>query len=366
MRILQVVSLLSADGAFGGPARVAINQSAELRRQGHDVVLAAGTRGYPTPPTEIDGVPLRLFPARQALPFMGFPGMTASGLARWFRTQAREFDVVHIHFGRDLMVLPVAALARRKRIPYVLQTHGMVIPSRNPLAGPLDAVWIRRLLADAAAVLYLTDLERSQLRDVARQDVHLVQLPNGVPEYPARTAHSGTPEVLYLARLDARKRPVLFVEMAHRMLAEGVNAQFTLVGPDEGEGPAVLAAIAGEPRITWEGAIDPAQAPRRMAVASALVLPSELEPYPMAVLEAMSVGLPVVVCTDCGLAPAISQSGSGIVAEGNVSSLAMAATDVLSDSRSYGRRARQTALRDFGMGAVAQRLLSLYGQAATS
>ena len=30
MRILQVVTLLSPDGAFGGPARVALNQSAEL------------------------------------------------------------------------------------------------------------------------------------------------------------------------------------------------------------------------------------------------------------------------------------------------------------------------------------------------
>lgn len=73
MRILQVVSLLSPDGAFGGPARVAINQSAALIRKGHDVTLAAGTRGYPIPPTDIGGVPLRLFPARTLLPGLGFP-----------------------------------------------------------------------------------------------------------------------------------------------------------------------------------------------------------------------------------------------------------------------------------------------------
>lgn len=364
MRILQVVSLLSADGAFGGPARVAINQSAELRRQGHDVVLAAGVRGYETPPAEVEGVTLRLFAARQALPFLGFPGMTAPGLAQWFQTHAREFDVVHIHFGRDLMVIPVAVLARRKRVPYLLQTHGMVIPSRNPLAGPLDALWTRRLLTDAGAVLYLTDLERRQLREVARRDVRLEQLPNGVPDYPSGPARTGTPEVLYLARLDARKRPVLFVEMAHRMLADGVDARFTLIGPDEGEGPAVVAAIGDEPRITWEGPIEPAQAPRRMSLASAFVLPSEREPYPMAVLEAMSVGLPVVVCTDCGLAPTISQSASGIASEGNAGALATAVTAVLSDSTGYGQRARQTALRDFGMGTVARRLLTLYRQMA--
>jgi len=365
MRILQVVSLLSADGAFGGPARVAVNQCAELRRRGHDVVLAAGTRGWATPPTELDGVALRLFPTRNALPFLGFPGMTVPGLARWYRKNAPEFDVVHIHFGRDLMVLPIAALAHRNRVPYILQTHGMVIPSANPLARPLDALWTRRLLGDAAAVLYLTELECRQLREVARRRLHLVPLPNGVPDYPAAHARSGPPEVLFLARLDARKRPVMFVEMAHRLLAEGVDARFTLIGPDEGERESVLAAIGDELRIVWEGPLDPEKVPARMALASTYVLPSALEPYPMAVLEAMSVGLPVVVCTDCGLAPTIRRSGSGIVSEGTVGALARAVKTVLSDLDGYGLRAGETARREFGMAAVADRLLTQYRRIAT-
>src|SRR6478672_7910698 len=163
MRILQVVGLLSPDGAYGGPARVALNQSAELIRRGHDVTVAAATRGYRAPPTELDGVPLRLFGARTLLPRSGFPGMGAPGLVKWFRGSRARFDVVHIHFGRDLVVLPVALAARRHRIPYVLQTHGMVVPSSHPLARPLDALWTRKLLRDAKAVLYLTEQEHEQL-----------------------------------------------------------------------------------------------------------------------------------------------------------------------------------------------------------
>lgn len=366
MRILQVVSLLSPDGAFGGPARVALNQSAELVRQGHDVTLAAGTRGYRVVPTEFHGVPLRLFPVRTVLPFLGFSGMTAPGLTRWARGHLDDFDVVHIHLGRDLMVLPVAALARRHRRPYVAQTHGMVIPSRHPLAGPLDALWTRRILAGAAAVFYLTDLERKQIRQVARGEVNLVNLPNGVPDYPSVHAQpDGAPEVLFLGRLHARKRPVLFVQMARRLLAEGVRARFTLVGPDEGEGSAVLAAIGDESRIRWEGSVDPEEAAQRMAQAAAYVLPAEREPYPMAVLEAMSVGVPVVVCPDCGLAPAIRDTGSGKVADGTVEDLTAALKSILSESGAYGQRARETAHRDFGMSAVADRLLGIYRVAAT-
>ena len=369
MRILQVVSLLSPDGAFGGPARVALNQSAELRRRGHDVTLAAGTRGYAVAPTEIDGVPLRLFGVRTVLPLLGFPGMTSPGLVRWFRAHGHEFDAVHIHFGRDLMVMPVAvaALRNRKRTgrPYVLQTHGMVIPSRNPLAAPLDALWTRRMLAGAAAVFFLTEAERHQLREVARRDLRLVRLPNGVPDHPVAAGRPGPPEVLFLARLHPRKRPVLFVEMAHRLLAGGADARFTLVGPDEGQGAAVLAAIGDEPRIAWEGPVDPRDAAQRMSRATAYVLPAERAPYPMAVLEAMSVGLPVVVCNDCGLAPVIGETASGVVADGTVDAMAAAVTAVLADPASYGRRARETARREFGMDAIADRLLTAYRRSAS-
>lgn len=365
MRILQVVSLLSPDGAFGGPARVALNQTAELRRQGHDVTLVAGTRGYPQPTTDIGGVAARLFNVHTVVPGTGFPGMAAPGLVRWFRRHGSEFDIVHLHFGRDLMVLPVAALARRGHVPYVLQTHGMVVPSRHPLAQPLDALLTRRLLRDAKAVLYLTDLERRQLRTVARADIRLIQLPNGVPAYPTLAPPPGPPEVLFLGRLHSRKRPELFVEMAQRALAGGVDARFTLVGPDEGAGDAVRAAIGDNPRITWEGPIDPAAVPARLSKASVYVLPAEREPYPMAVLEAMSAGVPVVVCADCGLAPAIAETESGIVSAGTAEALETAVRQVLADRNCYGQHAHDTARRNFGMTGIADRLLAVYRQTAS-
>jgi len=363
MRILQVVALFSPDGAFGGPVRVAFNQSAALQKQGHDVTVAAATRGFAVPPSEVEGVPVRLFEARTLLPKAGFPGMGSPGLLNWFHHHGPEFDVVHIHFGRDLVVLPVAVSARRRNIPYVLQTHGMVIPSQHPLAKPLDAVWTRRLLREAGAVLYLTEQERCQLSEVARAPLALVQLGNGVPEYPAATHDARTPEVLFVARLHARKRPLLFVEMAKALLAEGIDARFTLIGPDEGEGGAVRAALAGETRISWEGALAPAEIPRRMTAASIYVLPSEREPYPMTVLEAMAVGLPTVLAADCGLAPLVESARCGVVVNGGVAAFADAVRSLLvnrSGAIVMGELARKVAHDDFGMDAISARLADLY------
>ncbi len=367
MRILQVVALLSPDGAFGGPARVALNQSAELIRQGHQVTLAAATRGFDAPPTEFNGVPLQLFGARTLVPGTGFPGMGSPGLFRWFRANGCDFDIVHIHFGRDLVVLPVAASARANRIPYVLQTHGMVIPSSHLLSGPLDAVWTRKLLRDASAVLYLTKQERAQLGEVAGPALHLLPLGNGVPEYPVATDHSGPPEVLFVARMHSRKRPLMFVEMAKALLDDGIDARFTLVGPDEGEGPALRSALRDHPRISWQGALAPEQIPLRMATANVYVLPSTQEPYPMSVLEAMAIGLPVVVAADCGLASLVDRSGCGIVTDGDLPAFTSAVKSLLTErysAREMGRRGRAAAHAEFGMRAIGEQLIAVYEQAS--
>jgi glycosyltransferase involved in cell wall biosynthesis len=304
-----------------------------------------------------------LFAARTLVPGTGFAGMGAPALSRWFRSNRDSFEIVHVHFGRDLVVLPIALAARRRHVPYVLQTHGMVIPSSHPFAAPLDAVWTRKVLRGAGAVFYLNPQERGQLVAVAGPGLRLVALGNGVPDYPAAVPPPGPPEVLFAARMHPRKRPAAFVEMAKTLLKRGVDARFTLIGPDEGEGPALRAALDGESRISWEGALPPAAIPRRMAAASVYVLPSVREPYPMTVLEAMSVGLPVVVCVDCGLAPFVERARCGVVVDHEVSALADAVEAILANpslAQAMGGRARDTVRAEFGMHAVGDRLMGTY------
>ena len=86
MRILQVVTLLTPDGAYGGPARVALNQSSELLSRGHDVTVVGGTRGYRDVPTELNGVPVKLFAARTLVARTGYAGVGAPHLTRWLRS----------------------------------------------------------------------------------------------------------------------------------------------------------------------------------------------------------------------------------------------------------------------------------------
>jgi glycosyltransferase involved in cell wall biosynthesis len=77
----------------------------------------------------------------------------------------------------------------------------------------------------------------------------------------------------------------------------------------------------------------------------------------------MAVGLPVVVCNDCGLASLVEQTRSGIVTDSTVPALAAAVESILADrasARAMGERGRETARTCVSMRAVGDRLLDTY------
>jgi glycosyltransferase involved in cell wall biosynthesis len=370
MRVLSIATLVSPDGAYGGPVRVAVNQAVALRQRGHEVTIAASTRGYDDVPRELEGVPARLFPARTLVPGVGFAGLAAPELWRWLRRNAGDFDVCHIHAARDLVTLPGALIADRRGLPFVLQTHGMIDRSENPLAVPVDAVFTRPALRRAERILYLTSVEREGLLAVGGDDLKLLHLPNGVPFADERTP-SDRVEVLYLARLAPRKRPDLFARVAAALSEDFPWVRFALVGPDEGEADRVQATIAGSgfaDRIAWEGPLAPDATVDRLRRAAIYVLPSVDEPYPMSVLEAMSVGLPVIVTDTCGLASAVADHAAGLVVDDREENLSAALRQLLADpdeARKMGARGRDYVRSQLDMGSIADRLVTVYSAAVS-
>lgn len=373
LRIAHVVTLFSPDGAYGGPARVAANQAKALRERGHEVTLLGGARGFEQLPETYDGVPARLFPVTRLVPGAGFAGLTSRGLAAHLLRHARDFDVVHIHLARDLVTLPAAQIARAMGVPFVAQTHGMIDASSKPLARPLDRFLTRPLLSSASRVLHLTPREASDLREVVGgRSIRLQALPNGVPLAKETAPRPDRPiDVLFLARLHKRKRPQVFVEAAHLLADQFPAVTFSVVGPDEGEEESVRElARRFDPdgtHIRIEGPLQPHETAERMRQSAVYVLPSEDEPFPMSVLEAMALGVPVVINDDCGLASAVGEAKAGVIVDGSVASVARAISTLLQDGserRTRGRNASELVRESFSMEAIAERLEEIYLAAA--
>jgi glycosyltransferase involved in cell wall biosynthesis len=370
MKIIQIATLVTPEGAYGGPIRVAINQTRALLEAGHDVTLAAGALGFGTTlPNSFDGVPVKLFNAR-LIPKLGFAGTMSPELHRWIRKTAHTADVCHVHLGRDLLTMPAANAIAHAGVPYVVQTHGMIDASSRVLSGPFDRFLTRPVLRAASRVFYLTEQERKDLEGLAPDSLHFAKLLNGVPDSPVQSAQPEpeTIEILFLARLQARKRPMVFVEMAKRLHQRFPQARFVMAGPDEGQGQTVRDAISSSGNsefLRWEGSVEPDRVAERLARCSIYVLPSVNEPFPMSVLEALSLAKPVVVTDTCGVAPFIESSKAGFVVGPDTDTLTEAVARLIEDKllrQETGRNAAALAKREFSMSRISATIVDTYAQ----
>ncbi|MCV7073456.1 glycosyltransferase [Mycolicibacterium rufum] len=369
-----MVTLISPDGAYGGPLRVALNQAEILIDFGHEVEIAAGTWGYERIPGSIGSVPVLLFPARKLVPGFGYAAVCAPKMGSWIAANAANYDIAHVHFARDLVAIPAARRLQRSGVPTVLQTHGMVVPRSHPLASTVDRLSTNRLLSSAAAVLALSKREVADLRRVGGQNLPVQELANGVPlaRQTARASDDPTavPEVLFFARLHERKRGAAFAEAALKLLTSGTKARFSIVGHPEGDEQAVDHIIArarklgfGDEALAREPPTPPDKALERMSRASVYVLPAAREPFAMTILEALALELPVVMCADGGLAQFVTQHRCGVVVDGSVASLATAIDDLLVDrdaARQMGARGRRAVEAELSITAVGRQLEAIY------
>jgi len=365
MRIAHVVTYASADGAFGGPTRVAFAQAKALAELGHEVTIFAGSPPDEAGEIEHDGFRLRTFPVQKIAPFGGFATLRPRGLRAAVRAHASDLDVAHVHLARDLTTLPAALTFKKAGVPYVTQTHGMIDGSDKRLASLLDYLATRRALAGAASWLLLTPKEKLDLAEVATPG-RVLAIRNGVELREVTPLSERSDTVLFLARLHERKRPLAFVEMAQR-LADGLpDTRFLLVGPDEGEGAAVERAIAASglgDRLQWIGALPPDDTASVMASARVYVLPAVNEVFPMTVLESFVAGTPVVTTSSLGIAPDCERFGAAVITDGTVDALADAVLRVRTDddvSESLRRGATAYLKEELDIRGVARELQEEY------
>ncbi len=365
--VLQIAPYLSADGAYGGPVTVALEQARALTNRGHQVTLAMGWDGAAQPPAGLD---CRLFRARQ-LAGNSFGTLASPTLIAWLLRHARHFDVVHVHMARDALTLPAALLARLLGRPVIVQTHGMITADKRRALRFLDALLTKRVLARAALALWLTPQEREQLRALGAP--RLAHLANAVDLDLPRAEYRSPARVVYASRLAPRKRPTTFVEAAALVLRERQDTTFELWGPDEGELGRVerlIAALGIQDKCTYEGALPSEDIRHRLLPAvQVFVLPSLAEPFPMAVLEAFAVGLPVVMTFDTGISARASETGAARVVTAGAREMSDAIISLVSspdDWSATSEAALRLAHTDYSPMSLAEKVSAYYVDALSA
>jgi len=151
----------------------------------------------------------------------------------------------------------------------------------------------------------------------------------------ARLGLSGdAPAILYAAKFDRRKRPDDLVRAVRKLQSDGGAAQLVMVG--SGLMDAELKALVTEldvRDVVFPGFINQRELPDVYAACDVFVLPSDNEPWGLAVNEAMCAGLPIVLSDEIGCAADLvtTRDNGWRFAAGDVSALAQALSVIVSD-----------------------------------
>lgn len=284
---------------------------------------------------------------------------------RTARALAAESDLIHAHkLGSAVWG---ALLARRADVPLVVHDHNW---SESPTRrrGMLLRAWVG---PPAARVLCVSGpvAEAVVAQGIAPARVEVV--PNGVsldaalPKAEARAELGLRADefvVGIVARLRAEKAHEVLLEALAELRAAGRPIRLCVVGSGErDEELRMLADRLGlDGAVVWAG--ERPDAARLVSAFDVSVLCSAWEGLPLAALESLAAGVPLVASSVGGL-PELLRGGAGVLVEPrNPSALAEALgrlMDSPEEAAQLGRLGRARAA-DYELSAVARRVESVY------
>jgi glycosyltransferase involved in cell wall biosynthesis len=271
--------------------------------------------------------------------------------------------LLHVHsssrasFWRTCtFMLPAIAL----RVPVVFHLHGSEFDVFEKELGPARRRVVRWVLDHATVVVVLSSSWRRWVESVS-SNRWVEVVPNPVLAAPPGPAARDRNVVLTLGRLGHRKGSYVLLEAAAR-LAGRHRVTLRLAGDGDLDGVAARAAELGVDAEVL-GWIGPEERARELSSAGLFALPSYAEGLPMALLEAMAAGLPVVATTVGGFTDVVTDGVEGFLVEpGDVEGLAERIDRLLDDPRlaaRMGAAAKQRAA-DFSPAAVVPRVEEIY------
>jgi glycosyltransferase involved in cell wall biosynthesis len=291
---------------------------------------------------------------------------------------SRKADIVHLQLVADpgLPSLRAAALslaAAAGRAKLIAHVHSAVGNAGRPefaAYGKVDR-WALRTLRLADLVCTVSTVGTATMQTLAPGTwVETVDNAVNLDDFPPGEADGEPPTVLFVGVICRRKGLFELARAARALRERGVRDWNLIVVGGQGPTPQteydeIVAEFATAGLA--ESLVGPEygdQIKSRLAQADIFVLPSFLEGQPIAIIEAMASGLPVVG-TSIGAVPDLIRDGveGRIVEPGDDAALADALGEVIGDRatrRRMSRASRQRAELGHGLDRLSARLADLY------
>ena len=339
---------------YGGSGIVATELGLELATRGHEVHFIS----YANPIRLDPGVPRIHYHEVEVstYPLFQYPPYSLALAARMADVaESYNLDLLHVHYAIPHSISALLAqqmLAPRRRLPFVTTLHGtdITLVGSDATYFPITKFSIERSNGVSAISEYL----RRQTVEVFGVANEIRVIPNFVncdlyhPDNEktgaARYAPNGEKLLIHLSNF----RPVKRVTDCIRVLAEvrkNVPAHLLMAGdgPDRGAAEHLAHQLKLDGHVTFLGKQNHVE--RLIPLAHAALLPSELESFGLAALEAMACGV-VPVSTNVGGVPELITHGEDgfLEAVGDIEGQAARVASLLSDDALHYRMSKSRPL----------------------
>lgn len=262
----------------------------------------------------------------------------------------RDIDVVQVHFVNSAIEIGLG-LAHVLDKPSVVTAHGAIQDTSSRSLDQVDRE------ADAVVVVSRGERDAWRARGNANAKLHTVWNGLPLPSWSASTAarpHRDSPEIVAIGRLAPEKRIGDIIDTIAR-LNRTTPCTLTIFG----DGPlrdriAEQIAQSGlAERIQLAGNVAHDQVMARLGQADLLIHAADSEPFGLAMIEAMAMGLPIVAARSSGAQEIVDHGITGLLCPcADIDALVSAAFTLASDPalrRQMGDAGRARAERLFSL-----------------
>jgi len=230
-------------------------------------------------------------------------------LARKLASEIDKDTIVHVHAGHAFTPEVSAVVSKLKRCPLIVHVHSDVSPSGT--VGFLLPVYkrfvLKRVLSTANKVIFLTNEHAhflSKKYGISRNNIEVI--PNGINldffKTKRRTKSKKKTKLIFVGRLSKEKNVPRLLK-ALSMIVRKYDIVLHIVG--DGEGRSIIERMIKKEKmgenVVLHGPLYGEKLKKMYYSCDIFVLSSDSEGMPLAMMEAMATGLPVISCDTPGI-----------------------------------------------------------------
>jgi poly(glycerol-phosphate) alpha-glucosyltransferase len=288
-------------------------------------------------------------------------------------------SLCHVHGIWQPHSLAVQSIAARLGKPVIASAHGMLekweLKHKAIRKRIYSTLFERPSLSHSACLRALSAEEANDYRRYGLANPIAI-IPNGVRQLD----RAGTAEVtkyfpqlvekdvvLYLSRIHQKKGILNLIRAWPDISAAHRRAHLLIAGPEYPEAAAAAREIIARSGIgssvTFAGTIAGTEKISALSFARCFCLPSYSEGQSIAVLEALSIGLPVVITPACNV-DGVAESGAGLVDENTPAAIAKSIVTILqlkpTEWQAMSQSARHLARTQYNWSNIGEQMKSVY------